>query len=194
MLKALFGSEAKVKVLALFMLHPASEFYLREVARRTGLPVRAAERTLATLTEIGLLHRQERGNNVYFSVNRDSPIFPELKVIFLKTVGLGDLLRAALADQEGIEVAFVYGSYAKNQEAPTSDVDLFIVGSASPRTVAQALGELERETGREINATVFTPEELARRVRHGDHFSRAVLAGPKIFLIGDEHVLHRIVG
>jgi len=193
-LSTLFGSEARVKVLALFMLHPAGEFYLREVARRTGLPVRSAERTLATLTEIGLLHRERRGNNVYFSANRDSPVFPELKAIFLKTVGLGDLLRAALADQEGIEVAFVYGSYAKNQEGPASDVDLFIVGTASPRAVAAALGDLERETGREINSTLFSPEELARRVRQGDHFARAVLAGPKIFLIGDEDALRRIVG
>jgi len=191
MLKSLFGSEARVRVLALFMLHPASEFYLREIAQRTGLPVRAVERTVKTLTEIGLLKREKRGNSVYFSVNRDFPIFPELKAIFLKTVGLGDRLREALAEEGGIEVAFIYGSYAKNQETLSSDVDLFLVSSISPRVLTPILSRLEEELGREINATVFTPEELHQRLREKDHFVRAVLSGPKIFLIGDEDALRR---
>ena len=193
MLKSLFGSEARVRVLALFMLHPASEFYLREIAQRTGLPVRAVERTVKTLTEIGLLKREKRGNSVYFSVNRDFPIFPELKAIFLKTVGLGDRLREALAEEGGIEVAFIYGSYAKNQETLSSDVDLFLVGSISPRVLTPILSRLEEELGREINATVFTPEELRQRLREKDHFVRAVLSDPKIFLIGDEDALRRCV-
>lgn len=193
MLKSLFGSEARVRVLALFMLHPASEFYLREIAQRTGLPVRAVERTVKTLTEIGLLKREKRGNSVYFSVNRNFPIFPELKAIFLKTVGLGDRLREALAEEGGIEVAFIYGSYAKNQETLSSDVDLFLVGSISPRVLTPILSRLEEELGREINATVFTPEELRPRLREKDHFVRAVLSGPKIFLIGDEDALRRCV-
>ena len=191
MLKSLFGSEARVRVLALFMLHPASEFYLREIAQRTGSPVRAVERTVKTLTEIGLLKREKRGNSVYFSVNRDFPIFPELKAIFLKTVGLGDRLREALAEEGGIEVAFIYGSYAKNQETLSSDVDLFLVSSISPRVLTPILSRLEEELGREINATVFTPEELRQRLREKDHFVRAVLSGPKIFLIGDEDALRR---
>jgi len=193
MLKSLFGSEARVRVLALFMLHPASEFYLREIAQRTGLPVRAVERTVKTLTEIGLLKREKRGNSVYFSVNRNFPIFPELKAIFLKTVGLGDRLREALAEEGGIEVAFIYGSYAKNQETLSSDVDLFLVGSISPRVLTPILSRLEEELGREINATVFTPEELRQRLREKDHFVRAVLSDPKIFLIGDEDALRRCV-
>jgi predicted nucleotidyltransferase len=193
MLKSLFGSEARVRVLALFMLHPASEFYLREIAQRTELPVRAVERTVKTLTEIGLLKREKRGNNVYFSVNRNFPIFPELKAIFLKTVGLGDRLREALAEKGGIEIAFIYGSYAKNQETLSSDVDLFLVGSISPRVLTSILSRLEEELGREINATVFTPEELRQRLREKDHFVRAVLSGPKIFLIGDEDALRRCV-
>lgn len=194
MLAELFGSEARVKVLALFALHPAEEFYLREIAQKTGLPVRAVERVVRSLTEIGLLHREKRGNSVYLSANRDFPIFPELKALFLKTVGLGDRVREALASAGPVEVAFIYGSYAKNQEDVTSDVDLFVVGQLAPRALTAALMDLERELGREINATVFTPRELRDRMRNADHFARAVLAGPKVFLVGDEGALARIVG
>ncbi len=192
MLSTLFGSEARVRVLALFMMHSASEFYLREIAQRTGLPVRAVERTVNSLTGIGLLQRQRRGNSVYFSVNRDYPILPELKALFLKTVGLGDRLREALALADKVDIAFIFGSYAKNQEEIASDVDLFVVGQVSSRRLSATLADLEREIGREFNATAFTADELRARVRDGDHFTRAVLAGPKIFLIGDEDELERI--
>lgn len=156
MIATLFGSEARVKVLGLFMLHPASEFYLREIAHRTGLPVRAVERTVKALTEIGLLRREKRGNSVYFHVNRDAPILPELKAMFLKTVGLGDRLREALAGTREVEVAFVFGSYAKNQEDMTSDVDMFLVGTISPGELTPILSALEEELG---NMEIVVDEE-----------------------------------
>lgn len=193
-LHKLFGSEARVKVLSLFMLHPASEFYLREIAQRTGLPVRAVERVVRSLTEIGLLHRERRGNSVYFSVNREFPIFPELKALFLKTVGLGDRLRELFARAGSVNVAFIFGSYAKNQEDITSDVDVFVVGELLPGELTRALMDLEREVGRSINVILFTSQELQERVSKGDHFTRTVLAGPKIFLWGDDDALARILG
>lgn len=194
MLRVLFGSEARVKVLALFMLNPASEYYLREISQRTGLPVRAVERTAKALLEIGLLCREPRGNNVYFSVNRKFPILPELKAIFLKTVGLGDRLRGALSEQTDIKVAFIYGSVAKNEEDLESDIDLFVVGTVAPHTLTPILSQLEGELGREINATVFNEKELGERVRQNDHFVSSVLAEPKIFVIGEEEVLQSVVG
>jgi len=192
MLKALFGSEARVKVLALFMMNSAGDFYLREIAKRSGLPVRAVERTVKGLVDIGLLQREQRGNSVYFSVNREFPILPELKAIVLKTVGLGDRLREVLSEEEGIKTAFVYGSYAKNQEDLESDVDLFVVGPVSPRALTPSLARLEEELGRPLNATVFTPQELRQRMRTKDQFIASVFAGPKVFLVGNEEVFRSL--
>jgi len=193
MLKALFGSEARVKVLALFMVNPAGDFYLREIAKRTGLPVRAVERTVKGLVDIGLLRREHRGNSVYFSVNREFPILPELKAIILKTVGLGDQLREVLSEGKGVKAAFIYGSYAKNQENLESDVDLFVVGSISPRALTPSLARLEGELGRPLNVTVFTQEELHQRVKTKDPFIASVFTGPKVFLLGSEEVLRSLV-
>lgn len=192
MLKQLFGSEARVRILSLFMLNPASEFYLREIARRLDLPPHAVTQETKRLTAIGLLQRRRRGNSVYFHVNHNFPIFSELKVIILKTVGLGDRLRATLTDQDNIDVAFIYGSYAKNEETVESDVDLFVVGSTSIQGLTPVLSQLEEELGRELNATVFTQEELQRRMRERDHFISSVMAECKIFLIGNEEVLEAL--
>ena len=192
MLKLLFGSEARVRILSLFMLNPASEFYLRQIARRLDLPPHAVTQETKRLTEIGLLRRERRGNNVYFRVNRNFPILPELKAIILRTVGIGDRLREALAEQGSIDVAFIYGSYAKDNENLESDVDVFIVGDLSQRQVTPVLSQLEEEIRRELNATVFTREEVRQRMNSSDHFVSSVMANRKIFLIGDEEVLESI--
>jgi len=193
MLKVLFGSEARVKILALFMVNPAVDFYLREISQRTGLPVRAVERTVKSLVYIGLLRREHRGNSVYFSVNREFPILPELKAIILKTVGLGDRLREAFSEMGQVETAFVYGSYASNEQNLESDVDIFVIGSVLSRKLTPILSQLEKELGREINTVVFTSKELRQRLSDNDHFVHSVLSSPKVFLVGNEEALRSLV-
>ena len=185
MLAKLFGSDARVKVLSLFMLNAGNEYYLREIAQETRLAIRSVQRTVENLTEIGILQREKRGNSVYFRLRDDIPILPELKAIFLKTVGLGALLRQMLAEQKGIEIAFIYGSVAKGEEEEASDIDVAIIGDLSSRQLTSELVKLERELGREINATVFTPTEWRSRGKKRDHFVRTLIQEPKIFLIGD---------
>lgn len=193
MLKTLFGSEARVRILTLFMLNSASDFYLREISQRTGLPVRAVERTVKSLFEIGLLQRERRGNSVYFCVNRNFTILPELQAIVLKTVGLGDRLREAFSEMGQVETAFVYGSYASNEQDPESDVDIFVVGSVLSRRLTPILSQLEKELGREINTVVFTSKELRQRLSDNDHFVSSVLSSPKVFLVGNEEALRSLV-
>lgn len=185
MLAKLFGSDARVKVLSLFMLNAGNEYYLREIAQKTSLAIRSVQRTVKDLTEIGILQREKRGNSVYFRLRDDVPILSELKAIFLKTVGLGALLRQHLAEQKGIEIAFIYGSVAKGEEEEASDIDVAIIGDLSSRQLTSKLVKLERELGREINATVFTPIDWRSRREKRDHFVRTLIQEPKIFLIGD---------
>jgi len=75
MLVKLFGSDARVKVLSLFLLNAGSEYYLREIAQKTGLAVRSVQRAVAVLVEIEILKRESRGNSVYFHLNTNNPIF-----------------------------------------------------------------------------------------------------------------------
>lgn len=90
MLVELFSSHARVAVLNLFLANPDDRFYVREVAARTRQPVRAVQRELPKLEAIGLLKHTVDGNRKYYQVDRECPIFPDLKSLFLKTVGLGD--------------------------------------------------------------------------------------------------------
>jgi len=183
-LEALFGSQARVRVLALFMQHAGSEYYLREIAQKTGLAVRSVQRVVEALVEVGLLERERRGNSVYFRLDNTFPVLPELKAMFLKTTGLGAALQALLERAGGIEVAFIYGSVAKGEETAKSDIDLAIVGGISPRRVTAQLAALEKELGREVNATGFASEAWHSRRTRKDHFVTTLLREPKIVLVG----------
>jgi len=193
MLELLFSSTARVKVLALLLLNPETSFYQRQISALTSLPIRAVQREVERLQTLGLLTSFTRGNQVHYQVNRDFFLFPELKSIFLKTVGLTALLGNVLKGTENISLAFIYGSYAADQESTASDIDLLIVGTLSSRALHTTLQEAEKLTHREINYTLFSPEEFRTKAQKGDGFLSNVLTAPKLFLIGDENALRALV-
>jgi len=191
-LEKLITSSARVKVIKLLLLNEDQRYYQREIAELAGLPVRAVQREGAKLAEIGLLRRIEDGNRIYFQANPACPIFPELKRILLKTVALEFLLSESLSQDGDIEVAFIYGSYAANQEMSTSDVDLFVIGSVLSRELSAAVRPIQAEIQREINYYLVTPREFRERMEKGDGFLRNVLEGPKIFVVGNEETLRAL--
>jgi DNA-binding transcriptional ArsR family regulator len=193
MLKDLLGSEARVRVLSLLLREADRSFYVREIVRLTDLPPRAVQRELERLTKNGLLLREPRGNQVHYRVNKESPIFTDLRSLFLKTVALADPIREGLTRLEGIEIAFIYGSIAAGVDTAESDIDLFIVGSVKLSDLSPSLATLEAALGREINVSLFTPTELTKRQTSGDPFVESVLSDEMIFLIGDQTTLTEVL-
>jgi hypothetical protein len=189
---ALFG-KAQQALLALFFLRPEKSFYLRQIVRIAGTGQGATQRELARWVEAGLLLRERRGNQVHYRVNTASPVFPELKALTVKTVGVADVLRDALAGlAQRIEVAFIYGSVARGEEKNDSDVDVIVVGDILFGDVVAALSGVHDRIGRELNPSVFPRQEFRKKLRAGHHFLTSVMATPKLFLIGSERELKRL--
>ncbi len=189
---ALFGT-VRQRVLALLFGHADQAYYLREITRAVDAGHGAVQRELKQLVDSGLLTRTRRGNQVFYQANQESPVFAELRGLVLKTAGVADVLREALADLAGrIEVAFVYGSIAEGTDRSDSDVDLMIIGEVGLRALGPVLRPAQETLDREVNPVTMTPQELADRVAHSEHFVQTVLPGPKIFLIGDENDLNRL--
>jgi len=177
-------------LLRLFMLDPEREFYQRELQRLTEAHLRQLQRDLVRLEQSGLVESRSHGNRTYYRAAASHPAFADMRGLVLKTVGLGDVVRDALLSVAvSIDVAFVFGSLAAGDAMGRSDVDLFVVGSVSRRDLAVALDSVGTELGRELNPVIFTRAEFAERRRAGDHFVSMVLAGPRIWLIGDEAAL-----
>lgn len=193
LLGELFASRTRAHLIAAFTMRPGERLYLREVARLIKADVRAVKVELDRLEHIGFLRSEASGNRRYMEVNQGFPLYPELKAMAIKTLGLGENLRAALVPLSGIQFAFVYGSVAKGEETAESDLDLFIMGQVSGPLVHKALAKTKAMLRRGINTSRFTMEEVRERLKKGDSFIKDVLSGSKIFIIGTEDEFTRVL-
>ena len=194
--ETLFG-KARRRILGLLYGQPEQTFYLRQIARLTGLSPGAVQYELAALTGAGLVTREEIGNQVHFQANPDCLVFDELRRLMEKTTGLADHVRAALAPlaEEGkLSHAFIFGSVASGNQTANSDVDLMVIGDATLREIAPALQPVEDRIAREINPSVYTMDGFTKRVASEDHFISSVLRGPRILLLGSEDELDDLDG
>lgn len=191
----LFAGRALVSLLMVFFLHPARDFYQRELVALIGQRLFVVQTALKRLAAAGVVDRLSRGNRTYYRVNSMHPAFEELRSLVVKTIGLGDSLRAKLATLGSkVKVAFLYGSVARGGESASSDVDVMLIGDASSREVASVLAPAKRRLNREINPVVYRPVELKRKLRSRHPFIVEVMEQPKIFLLGDERALKGIIG
>ena len=190
---ALF-SATRQAVLRLLFGHAGERFYQRQIIRIVSLGSGAVQRDLQQLTAAGILVRTVEGRQTYYQANRACPVFDELHGLIRKTSGVAHVLKDGLAALAGkIQLAFIYGSLATGGETAASDVDVMVVGEGiSLQDVVSAFTEAQRELRREVNPSVYRTEEFCRKLAGGHHFLSSVVAGPKIFLIGDEGELTRL--
>ena len=181
--------EARRKILGLLLAQPERAWHLREIARQTALSPPSIQREVLALVEADILERRVEPGRVYYQANLRCPIFPELRGIVRKTVGLVDVLREALGAEKGIKCAFVYGSIARGEEMAESDVDIIIIGNVGFGEMVGKLHQAQERLSREVNPTVYTPNELCQKVADRQHFITQVLERPKLFIIGDADVL-----
>ncbi len=187
---ALF-SGTQQRVLAWLFGQPERSFYATELIGLAGAGSGAVQRELARLAQSGLVTARAVGNQKHYQANPAAPIYAELCGIVQKTVGLAEPLREALAPlAERIQAAFVYGSVAKREDTASSDIDLMLVSDdLAYADLYAALEAATQRLGRTVNPTIYTPQELAKRVKRKEAFAMRVLAQPKLWLIGAEDAL-----
>ena len=172
------------RVLGALYGQPQRSFTVSELIASTGAGSGAVQRELAKLVASGLLTLQPVGNQKRYQANPATPIHAELVGIMQKTVGLADILRDALDPLASrIKQAFVFGSLARGEAGPRSDVDLMVVGDASFAEVVEAVYPLHDRLGREVNPVVLTTKEFHARAKDPGFIAR-VVSGPRIMLIG----------
>jgi predicted nucleotidyltransferase len=187
---ALF-TQTQQRVLGLIFGQPTRAITVSELIAATGAGSGAVQRELAKLTASGLVSVQPVGNQKHYRANPAAPIHDELVAIIQKTVGLAEPLREALAPlADRIAAAFVYGSIAKRSDHAASDIDLMVVSDMlTYAEVMLALHPLAERLGREINPTLYSREELARRRHAGNAFVTRVFDQAQLWLMGDRDAL-----
>ena len=184
---ALF-SAGQQRVLGLLYGQPERSFYANELIALAGGGSGAIQRELVRLERAGLVTTRRVGSQKHFQANAESLLFDELTAIVRKTFGLALPLREALAPLgKRISAAFVYGSVAKRSDTARSDIDLMVVSDKlTYASVYAVLESLHERLGRQVNPTVYSRKELARRLKSDNAFVKRVLDQPKIWIIGAE--------
>jgi predicted nucleotidyltransferase len=180
----LFGKTRQV-VLSLLLEQPEKSWYLRELARQTGISPGALQKELTQLHGADLLHRTEDGNRVLYRANTQHPVFSELQSLVRKTCGLpAQIQRALLPLAASIRYLAIYGSIAKGTQHARSDIDLLLVGTLPFEQAVGAIAAVEERLGREISIRLFSQEEFRQRRDSADGFVMGILDGERIDLIG----------
>ncbi|PKM42742.1 MAG: transcriptional regulator [Gammaproteobacteria bacterium HGW-Gammaproteobacteria-1] len=189
---ALF-TKTQQRVLGLLYGNPERSFYANEIVRWAGMGRGGVRRELDRLVLAGLLVTMRVGNQLRFQANVGSPVFHELRSLVVKTFGMADVLKEALRPcAADIRFAFVYGSVASATEQPGSDIDLMVVGVAAFEVIVGAVYPCQQALGREINPSLFSPEEFARKMNDRNSFIAQVLEKPKLMILGTEDDIRKL--
>ena len=132
-LAKILSSGVRAEIFRVLFGLSAVELHMREIQRRSGFAIGTIQTELRKLLMLDLVKKRRDGNRVYFSANRENPLFNDIHNLVLKTAGLVDVLKKALSVNEKIRLAFVFGSVARGKEKVGSDVDLVIIGDIGLR-------------------------------------------------------------
>jgi predicted nucleotidyltransferase len=166
-----------------FLSFPSAQHHLRDLAGRLSIDPSNLSKELARLEREGLFRSEVSGRQKYFQLNLQYPLFQEVRSIVAKTVGVVPLIAQSLKKVEGIGEAYLYGSFARNQQDASSDIDVLVIGSPRGESLAEAIQKLERQLGREINYTVLSRKEFESRRSRKDAFLENVLQNRRVSLV-----------
>lgn len=180
----IFGrSEIRKLLLLRFFSRPGLESHVRELARELGRAPQPVARELRTLEQAGILTSATVGRARRYRVNEASPVASQVRELVQRTIGVEGRLREALEGVPGIEEAFIYGSYARGEDRPTSDIDLMVIGAVSRRALSERLRSVESELGRDVNVTRYTRADLDRLRRSRDAFVTDVFGRKRVVVV-----------
>lgn len=179
MLEKLFTSGIRADIMSLLFNNPDEKFYVREIARLISKNPSGAKRELDKLEKMDLVKAEREGNLKYFKVNKNSPLFPELKGLIAKSLGLPGALKSVLKASEA-KTAFIYGPYINNSRLPS--LKLFVVSDSNH--IRKSLDDIENRFGREIHLTLMTLSEYKTKKRSGERKLKKLLNYKKILLMG----------
>jgi predicted nucleotidyltransferase len=177
-------SKARQRLLAYYFTNPTARHHLRDLAERLSIDPSNLSKELGRLEREGLFRSEVSGRQKYFQLNREYALFDEVRSIVAKTIGAVALLAQSFKKIEGIEEAYLYGSFARNQQDAASDIDVLVIGKPKSDALAEAVQKLERQLGREVNYTVLSRKELESRRTRKDAFLENVWHNRRISLVG----------
>jgi len=154
----LISSKTRIKLLVRFFFNPATKSYLRELAKECGTSTNAVREELNILTEAKLLKSEKDKSKVFYSANVKHPLFPELRSIVAKVIGIDQVLDSIVTRLGQLERAYLIDDYAEGKD--TGIIDLVLVGNIDQHHLNDLSRKTEQYINRKIRSLVLTEEEF----------------------------------
>ncbi len=179
-LKALFSSQTRVKLLSVFLLHPEQEYFIRELTRLLNEQINSIRRELENLRQVGLVKARHKNRKKYYKVDTEFPLYPDLRSLFVKAVQGESPIVSSLKSLKGVRLILLAGSFSGSD----SKVDLLIVGDVS-REVLEAL--LSQDQGlKSVKYSIFSEADFLYRLSLKDRFVLDILSDTRNVVVLNE--------
>jgi DNA-binding transcriptional ArsR family regulator len=154
----LISSKTRINLLMRFFFNPGTKAYLRELSKDLNVSTNAVREELNQLTKTKLLTSEKDGRNVLYTANTDHPLFPELRSMVGKVMGLDQVIESILTRLGDLEKAYIIDDYAEGKD--TGIIDLVLVGNIDQYHLNDLSRKTERYIKRKIRSLVMTREEF----------------------------------
>lgn len=189
--------KVRQRVLAVLFDAPERSFYMGEVIAQAQSGTGAVQRELVGLAAVGILSVHRQGKQKHYQANPASPVFDAILSLVSQTMGIANVLRAALAPlARQVQCGFVYNESrpARGSAMPAVNVVLFgslLADAKVSSAVEQALQTAANTMGRQLSFSLYTPDTLERAVAQSSHFRKRLLQPSKTWLVGNENDLFK---
>jgi uncharacterized protein len=184
MLKNLFISKVRVKVLEQYMLNFNASYHVRGLVRILKEEINAVRRELLNLQEAGILKSKKEGNKLVYKLDTSCPILWELRSMFYKESKVGSRILEIVSSLEGVQVVVLTDSFIKEKYENPTDVDLLFIGDMKIRELSSAISSLEKELGKQIRFSAIKKEDFNFARKKNEPFLMNILENDKIVLFG----------
>ena len=171
LLSGIIASKTRIKLLVRLFFNPEARAYLRELAQEFDVSSNAVREELNQLTATHLLTSEKNGRQVYYAANQNHPLFPELKSMVAKVMGIDQVIESIVTRLGNMEQAYLIDDYAEGKD--TGIIDLLLVGNIDQYHLNDLSRKTERYIKRKIRALVMSRmeyEAFSPKMQQRPHF------------------------
>jgi predicted transcriptional regulator len=140
-----------------FFFNPQARSYLRELAKEFNVSTNAVREELNQLKKTDLLKSEKNGRQVVYQANTSHALFPELKSMVSKVMGIDQVIDSIIERLGNLECAYLIDDYAEGKD--TGIIDIVLVGDIDPHHLNDLTRKTERYIKRKIRSLVLSRDE-----------------------------------
>jgi DNA-binding transcriptional ArsR family regulator len=170
LLSGLISSKTRVKLLMRFFLNPQTRSYLRELAKEFDVSTNAVREELNQLTRTHLLKSERSGRQVFYMANTEHSLFPELRSMIQKVMGIDQVIDGIVNRIGKLECAYLIDDYAAGKDSGI--IDILLVGNIDHYHLNDLTRKTESYVKRKIRTLVISisdRDQLKGLLKHRPH-------------------------